>query len=239
MDKITALNWNLWDWKHFSSVLPGWKRGHWIRLLENQCHLLPPKRCSQDCPWLSVAQGRCVSMGQQGWPPHALGSSLILSSTEAPDYRNVSLHLPFLNSPVHLLSWALSSTWQSLGGHICPTVPMVWKDKLELPHICLFLLLTSPPPQPSYSPLLSIRQVFTAPGRLRKWLREKKIGKSYWKLKGLIMQSFMQTTLLLPWRTGLEEGSEKSPQHNLAHAWFWMCYMVITGTYRSLHILFV
>lgn len=41
-----------------------------------------PRDAPRNVPWLSAARGRCASMGQRGWPPLALGNSLILSSTD-------------------------------------------------------------------------------------------------------------------------------------------------------------
>lgn len=90
-----------------------------------------------------------------------------------------------------------------------------------------------------FSPATTVLFTFAVhpPGIYSTWKTQKmtegeKNREKLLKTQGLGYANFMQTTLLLPWRTGLEEGSEKSPQHNLAHAWFWMCCMVITGTYR-------
>lgn len=125
----------------------------WIRcsvqagllLLENQ-HLPLPRSRSLDCP---LAPRKV----QPGWPAlgnHRILDSMGLTGTER-SVCSLLLELPAL----HLLCWALSR--QSIHRWICPIKSMVWKDKHELPLICLFLLLVSPLPQLANLPLLFIQ----------------------------------------------------------------------------------
>lgn len=97
-------------------------------------------------PWLP---GRCSQVGQP------LGTTESLTAWGSQVQKGVFVPLLLELPALHLLCWALSR--QSIHRWICPIKSMVWKDKHELPLICLFLLLVSPLPQLANLPLLFIQ----------------------------------------------------------------------------------